>query len=193
MFLTPTSAVFSVPVPSATASGQGQSVLPERDAFAMQLTGANANPQLIAQNLLLSTSNYFSGNDSTQWHADVPNYGAVEYDNVYPGINLVYGSVNTRQFEYQFVVQPDARSRRIQQTWQGVSSVSLDKQRQPGPADTGWRRSCSRRRRSISWTPAAPSWPWPSRRRSAASTRPASRSGTYDPSKPLIIDPALVY
>jgi hypothetical protein len=34
--------------------------------------------------------NYFLGNDPSQWHTRIPTYAQVQYDEVYPGIGLVY-------------------------------------------------------------------------------------------------------
>jgi uncharacterized protein (TIGR03437 family) len=70
-------------------------------------------------------SNYFIGNDTAQWHTDVPHYGRIEYQGVYPGIDLVwYGS--QRQFEYDFVVGPGADPKRIQVSYQGVESLRVE-------------------------------------------------------------------
>jgi len=52
-------------------------------------------------------SNYFIGNDPKKWRTNVPNYAKVKYENVYPGVDLVYYG-NQRQLEYDFVVQPGA-------------------------------------------------------------------------------------
>jgi hypothetical protein len=122
LFLTDTAAVFDVPVPGT----QGRD--PARYAFRLQLDGANASPQIVAQHDLLSRSNYFTGTGASGWHADVPNYGEVDYRGVYPGVDLAYHSAAQRQFEYDFVVAPGADPAAIHLNWQGLQSVGLDKQ-----------------------------------------------------------------
>ena len=52
------------------------------------------------------------GNDPAKWHTNVPNYAKVKYANVYPGVDLVYYG-NQGQLEYDFVVHPGADPRQI--------------------------------------------------------------------------------
>ncbi len=73
----------------------------------MKLVGANPSPQLTGLDELPGTSNYFIGNDPSKWRTNMPNYAKVEYQDVYPGIDLVYYG-NQRQLEYDFVVAPGA-------------------------------------------------------------------------------------
>jgi len=49
--------------------------------------------------------NYFLGSDRSRWQADVPNYQAMVYEDIYPGINLKYYG-NGREMEYDFQVSP---------------------------------------------------------------------------------------
>ena len=72
-------------------------------------------------------SNYLLGNDPSQWHTSVPNYGGVKYQGVYPGIDLVYYG-NQRQLEYDFVVSPGADPRRIRLGFQGADKLEVDAQ-----------------------------------------------------------------
>src|SRR5450755_2440785 len=44
--------------------------------------------------------------------SNVPTYGKVKYEGIYPGIDLVYYG-NQRQLEYDFIVAPGADPRRI--------------------------------------------------------------------------------
>jgi hypothetical protein len=53
-------------------------------------------------------SNYFIGNDPKKWRTHVPTYGRVRYENVYPGVDLVYYGNKGGQLEYDFVVAPGA-------------------------------------------------------------------------------------
>src|SRR5437660_1878837 len=82
------------------------------DTLRMKLVGANQAARVTALEELPGKSNYFIGNDPKQWRADVPTYGKVKYEGVYPGINLVYYG-NQRQLEYDFVVAPGADPKAI--------------------------------------------------------------------------------
>ena len=72
-------------------------------------------------------SNYLIGSDPSQWHTDIANYGQVEYQNVYAGIDLVYYG-NQRQLEYDFIVAPGADTTSIRLAFQGADGLSLDSQ-----------------------------------------------------------------
>ncbi|HEV8132422.1 MAG TPA: hypothetical protein VGQ81_14330 [Acidobacteriota bacterium] len=56
----------------------------------MKFAGANPKPRLLGEGELPGKANYFIGNDPKQWHTNVPTYARVEYENLYPGIDLVY-------------------------------------------------------------------------------------------------------
>ncbi len=88
------------------------------------LSGANSATQLVAQNPLKVRSNYFIGNNPANWHTDVPNYGAVVYQNAYPGIDLAYYG-NGKQLEYDFIVAPGATPAAIHMNVAGANKVEV--------------------------------------------------------------------
>ena len=96
-------------------------------ALAINLVGANAQAAALGLDKLPGTSNYFIGNDPSQWHTDIANYGQVAYQDVYPGVNLVYYG-NQQQLEYDFVVAPGADSGQHPLHVQGADSLSSDAQ-----------------------------------------------------------------
>ena len=51
--------------------------------------------------------NYYVGNDSSHWLTDIPVYGEIIYENLYPGIDLVYSEENGR-LKREFRVAPGA-------------------------------------------------------------------------------------
>ena len=70
-------------------------------------------------------SNYIFGSDASQWHTDIPNFAAVRYAGVYPGIDLVFHS-DAGRFEYDFMVAAGADSRNIQLEIEGTSGITED-------------------------------------------------------------------
>ncbi len=78
----------------------------------MSLVGASESALVSGLEQLPGKSNYFIGNDPKQWRTDVANYAKVRYQNVYPGVDLVYYG-NQGQLEYDFVVAPGANPDRI--------------------------------------------------------------------------------
>src|SRR5437660_11479136 len=82
------------------------------DTLRMKLVGANQAANVTALDELPGKTNYFVGNDPKKWRTDVPTYGKVKYEGVYPGVDLVYYG-NQRQLEYDFVVAPGADPKAI--------------------------------------------------------------------------------
>jgi Beta-propeller repeat len=83
-----------------------------RAVVRMQLLEANPAPQVVGLEELPGKAIYFIGNDPYKWRTNVPTYARVKYANVYPGVDLVYYG-NQGQLEYDFVVQPGADPSRI--------------------------------------------------------------------------------
>ena len=81
--------------------------------------GANSNPQVVGLDELLGKSNYFIGNDPSNWHTNIPTYTKVQYQDIYPGIDLIYYG-NQRQLEYDFVVAPGADPGAIKLAFAGL-------------------------------------------------------------------------
>ncbi len=91
----------------------------------LQLAGASATPAVTGRDEQPGKVNYFLGNDPAQWHTNVATFGRVEYDDVYPGIDLVYYG-HQRQLEYDFVVAPGADPSVIRLNVSGAERLELD-------------------------------------------------------------------
>ena len=92
--------------------------------FGVRLLGANPNPQITGLDPLPGRSNYFIG-VRENWHSDVPHFGRVKYERIYPGIDLVlYG--NQGYLEYDFLVAPGADPNLIRLGFEGAEELHLD-------------------------------------------------------------------
>jgi autotransporter-associated beta strand protein len=128
LFLTHEGAVLDLEQPSAPVAVPSSAPASITGvALSMNLMGANPQAAAEGEDLLPGTSNYFIGNDSTQWRTGVANYGRVVYQDVYPGVNLIYCG-NQQQLEYDFTVVPGADPGSIRLSFQGVDRMSLDAQ-----------------------------------------------------------------
>jgi hypothetical protein len=78
------------------------------DVLQLKLVHANENATIVGARELPGKVNYFIGNDPRQWRTNVPTFAQVRYENVYPGIDLVYHGNQSGQLEYDFVVAPGA-------------------------------------------------------------------------------------
>jgi len=74
----------------------------------LRLVGANPKATVTGSDELPGKSNYFLGNDPKKWRTNVPTYSKVRYRDVYPGVDLVYYGNQSGQLEYDFVVAPGA-------------------------------------------------------------------------------------
>ena len=134
LFLTSTEAVLVLSKP-ATHKGRKDFLATNRidDAHTteppavlrMKLAGANPAPQIAGQDELPGKSNYFIDKESKKWQTNIPNYSKVKYTKVYPGIDMVYYG-NQRQLEYDFVVAAGADPQNIKLAFAGANDLSID-------------------------------------------------------------------
>lgn len=91
----------------------------------IQNVGANPAVRVTGVDRLPGTANYFMGNDASKWLRDIPTYSRVKYEDIYPGINLMYYG-NQRELEYDFVVSPGADPGTIRFAVQGARGIHVD-------------------------------------------------------------------
>jgi len=120
------------PVPTRIQPGlspirQQETILQQRQStvLAVDLVGAAANPTIVGEQPLSTRINYFIGRDPSKWRRNVPTYSQIRYQNVYPGIDLVYYG-NNHQVEYDFDLAPGADPSSIQFSVKGADALSLD-------------------------------------------------------------------
>ena len=107
-----------------TIGGQCQVGDVQVGALRMKLVGARSSARLMGLDELPGKSNYFIGDDKSRWLANVPNYSKVKYEQVYPGIDLIYYG-NQRRLEYDFHVAPGARPGVIRILFEGVRKLRI--------------------------------------------------------------------
>jgi hypothetical protein len=156
----------------------------------MKIMGGNPAPAVIGLNELPGRTNYFIGNGPDSWRREVRSYARVQYRDVYSGVDLVYYG-HRRDLEYDFVLRPGADPGQIVLGFEGSQRLDVDplgdlvlhtavgavRQRRPviyQEVDGG--------RREI-----------PGGYVIRAGDRVGFQVGGYDTTRPLIIDPVLVY
>jgi len=178
---------------SQTPSSESQA--PE--VLRMRLVGANRAVKVKGLDELPGKSNYFSGKDPKKWRTNVPTYAKVKYEGVYPGIDLVYYG-HQRQFEYDFVVGPGANPKTIGLGIENPNSkIGMDRN---GDLVVGLAFGEVRLLKPRVYQPGVPN--------SGSANSPIVIQKakfvvanncigfdipSYDKTKPLIIDPVLVY
>jgi hypothetical protein len=178
-----TSTVFVTPAGASRSSA----------VLRMKLIGANRNALITATDELPGKSNYFTSNDPKKWQANIGNFARVRYQNVYPGVELVYYGTQG-QLEYDFIVAPGADYRAVSLSFAGASTVRIDKQTGDLLLKVGKNELRFHKPNVYQMATATTDrMPVASQYRLEGGHRVAFEVGSYDHSKPLVIDPALNY
>lgn len=90
----------------------------------MKLAGSNPHAALVAADPLPGKSNYLLGSDSARWRTGIPQFARVRYENIYPGINLVFYGQQGRM-EYDFQVEPGSNPSQAELQFDGAKALEL--------------------------------------------------------------------
>ena len=94
------------------------------EALRMKLVGANPAARVSGAEQLPGKTSYFIGNNAAEWRRAIPQFARVRYDEIYPGINLVfYGREG--QLEYDFQVAPGSDPAQAQLQFDGSKKLQL--------------------------------------------------------------------
>jgi Beta-propeller repeat len=160
----------------------------------LHLVGANPRPRLVGEDKLPGIVNYFIGNVPSHWHTHIPTYAQVRYQNVYPGIDLVYYG-GQGGLEYDFVVRPGTDAGRIRL----VVSAELDGKALPAVLDKQGNLVVKLPGGTLVQRAPVVYQGQGARRVPVAGRFTLSngqlglRLGAYDRALPLVVDPTLVY
>jgi hypothetical protein len=185
LFLTSVEAVLALRPPTTQATDSASQAV-------LRMTIVGANPAARASGLgeLPGKMHYLAGRDARQWRANVPTYAKVRYREIYPGVDLVYYG-NGHHLEYDFIVAPGVDPRTIALRFEGAREVILDDGgdlvlhiadsaiRQPRPVIyqeiDGVRQQVDGEYQML------------------ANDQVGFRVAAYDVTRPLVIDPMLIY
>ncbi|MGH9934974.1 MAG: SBBP repeat-containing protein, partial [Blastocatellia bacterium] len=163
---------------------------PQSAIVKMRLVGANPRPGVVGLEELPGGSNYFLGDDPRRWRTNVANYARVEYEDVYPGVDLIWHG-DQKQLEHDFIVAPGADPRLIRVSFAGAQTVRID-----GRGELVLRTAAGEVRllKPQAWQEAD------GERRAVACEYAINGRhqigfslGAYDTSRELVIDPVLLY
>ncbi|MGA3026920.1 MAG: BACON domain-containing carbohydrate-binding protein [Bryobacteraceae bacterium] len=93
----------------------------------LRIQFVGANPQASSDGLdpLPGKVNYFIGRDPKRWLRDIPTWGRVRYNGVYPGTDVVwYG--HQGNLEYDLMLQPGADASRIAMRFEGARKLAVE-------------------------------------------------------------------
>jgi MYXO-CTERM domain-containing protein len=205
LLLGPTEALLSLRNPAGPAAstgvpariaggGRGSAALPRRSdietsLLRMRLLGANAGAVAAGQAPLPGKVNYYGGADQKHWQEDIPPFARVRYSHVYPGVDLVYYG-NQGQLEYDFVIAPGANPADIRLAFDGATptlDAEGDLVLKQGGAEVRLRKPVVYQEALGSREPVAGHYAV------SGTHEVAFAVAGYDSSRPLVVDPVLVY
>jgi len=155
------------------------------------LSGASQRPCVSPEGKLPGIVSYFSSRDTSAWRTNLPTWSGLRYEGIYPGIDLVYYG-NRGQLEYDFVVAPRHDPKTIVLDVSNAQEVSIAA---GGELNISGNGASLRFSRPVIYQLAADG----SRELIAGSyvMKSAGRIGfdipNWDRSRPLVIDPVLVW
>jgi aldose sugar dehydrogenase len=159
-------------------------------SFVFKFVGANPHANIDGADQLPGHRNYLLGNQAENWHTDVPTFRKVVYEGIYPGIDLAFYG-NQKRIEYDLEIAPGADPRAIR--------LAFDRGVRPRISADG---DLILRSKDISVVERKPLiyQNVNGARRTVEGhyallrhREVAFEIGEYDRTKPLVIDPTLVY
>ena len=161
------------------------------DAAAYKVHFLNANDDVRIEGLEKKVGhyNYFIGNDTSKWKSEVPRFHEVKYKDLYPGIDLLLTQAGS-QMKYEFTVAPGISPSLIQLDYDGVQNLSVSKgdllvstsvMQIVELAPVAYQTDAQGRRLPVEC------------RYKVKGKQLAFEVGDYDPTRPLVIDPTLIF
>jgi uncharacterized protein (TIGR03437 family) len=171
------------------APTEARLLLTNQRTIRLRLEGGNPAARMSGLDILPGESNYFLGPDPQGWHTHISHFARVKAERVYPGVDMIYYGKGP-QLEFDFVVAPGADPRSIRLCFQGAAprldaagDLLLDNPDSPVRLQKPeiYQETDSVRKRISG------------RFRIDGKNCAGFVVGSYDTSRPLVIDPVLSY
>jgi len=193
IYFTPEGVTFALTDRGSLEPRDERAASSRRCVVKLDFVGANQGVEPKGEDRQATIISYFKGRPE-QHRVGIPTYGRLVYEELWPGIDLVYrGTVS--EMKYEFVVRPGADPDRIRLRYRGADRVALDATGQlviDSPAG-GFQDArpfayqlVGERRQEVSMRYAL------DERGADGSVEYGFEIGAYDRSEPLILDPSLV-
>lgn len=175
---------------------------PAFDVTRLAFVGVNPSARIVTADPLPSRVNYFIGSDPNSWRTNLPTYGALVYQDLYPGIDLHYQGTGG-QIKGTYLVAAGADPTQIRWRYEGAATPQIDATSGDLVVTAGLDGATAFGGPGLRMVERAPiAWQELGGLRVAVATRFAvSADGTvsfvlpdgYDTSQPLTLDPTLLY
>lgn len=169
-------------------------------AYKMRFVGADA-AMPTGHDRMPYHSNYILGDDPSRWRSKVGNFAYVRYEELYPGISMeIYGG--KRMMKYNLIVEPGANPSQITIEYEGVDDIKVSTK----GASAGYLVINTSVRNIMEVKPYAyqvrgaghqteieSRWRVEKCKTESGKWKVWIELGDYDPRRPLIIDPVLIF
>lgn len=144
----PGQAIVPTPVPDTDNQNAKNNKKTERTNLRFAFVGSNPNLSVKGFNPLETKVSYFIGNDPENWHPDVPVWGGVRYQDIFPGYDLEVTGEDA-QWDWQLVQSgtaanapvpgqlPQAKTKNLRLHIDGAKSIHVEKDRIRVETDLG--------------------------------------------------------
>ena len=155
----------------------------------LQFIGANPDPQIIGAQPTAARINYLIGQDQRQWHTGLSTYEKITYQDLWPGIDLVFASEGS-ELKYELHVSPGADPNNISLAYRGSNGLSVDRK---GNLRIQTALGVFEDRAPVSFQIVDGVRISVASRYRLANGKYGFTLGRYDPNHPLVIDPVVAY
>ena len=156
----------------------------------MRFVGSNPEARVTGNKALAGEVNYLIGSDPRHWRTGIPTYGMVRYEQLYPGIDLAFHGTDGR-LEYDFILGPGADPASITLAFPGADRLDVDS---AGDLVLQAAHNQIRQPRPLVYQRVnGVTQEIPGGYVLTGGHRVRFRVGSYDPTRPLVIDPVVLY
>jgi len=127
VYFTRDEAVFAFAEPAAPPVQPVALTQPPIQGVNLALRFLGANPAVTLEGRQQGTGkvNYLTGNDAAKWHVGLPTYEQVVYRELWPGVDLIFRAAK-RQPKHELVLRPGASLKAIRLAYRGAEGVAVD-------------------------------------------------------------------
>ena len=158
-------------------------------ALRLALQGANPKAQASGLSLRRGKVNYLKS-ERSNWKRGISTYAQVRYRSIYPGIDLDWHGTNGGLLEYDFLLKPGANPERIALRLEGAERITLTRD---GSLRIKTAAGTLTKRAPLAYQQRGGKRVKVRSRYRLEGNRVSIALSAYDRSRPLVIDPVLLY
>jgi hypothetical protein len=154
----------------------------------LRFRGANRDVDITSGRPMNGQANFFNGKTPDQWHTALPTFAEIRYRDLYPGIDLIYSGAGS-ELKSEFHVAPGADPGRIALLYSHPIALDGNGDLLAGDGSGALREKAP----DVYQETENGREKVPARYRLLDAYTAAFELGSYDPGRPLIIDPVISY